>query len=423
MSQAAQRLSSEEFFGQPEGPVGVVLAGAGARGAFEAGYLATLLRADPPVFDFHGDLRPSIYVGTSAGAINAVLFASLAHLSPDEMANEALKRWGAVTKSRVLAPVITSFPVALARYVAGLVGVGDGPKALFDTAPLAASLNDPDLIDWVQLHTNVRQGVVDVVAVVTTEFGSGRTKVFFETSRSGSEWQKIASDANQAIDYVRTELGPEHIQASAAIPLAFSPVRLGPKKTATWHMDGGVRLNAPLKPALRFGANALVVIATDPSRSGTSAEADWRAAAPAMQEAMLQVMRGAMTDRMVQDVRELLRRNELIAAGGDRTKRIGREQNKIVHLIFGGTGTAEDVGGIAAEVLPGILNGVRRFAHLDLALLYFLLSTDAETRPNLLSYLLFEPEFIESAIDLGVKHAMNLLTEHPKDPWRSKPSD
>jgi len=423
MSQPAQVLLRDDSLGQPEGPVGVVLAGAGARGAFEAGYLATLLKADPPVFDFHGDLRPSIYVGTSAGAINAALFASLAHLPPDEMADEALKRWSTITKSRILAPVITSFPVALARYVAGLFGVGDGPNALFDTTPLAASLNDPDLIDWVQLHTNVREGVVDVVAAVTTEFGSGRTKVFFETARSGSEWQEIASEANEAIDYVRTELGPEHVQASAAIPLAFSPVRLGPNKTATWHMDGGVRLNAPLKPALRFGANALVVIATDPSRYGTSAEADRRAIAPTMQEAMLQVMRGAMTDRMVQDVRDLLRRNELIAAGGDATESVGRQKNKVVNLIFGGPGTAEDVGGVAAGVLPGILNGVRKLAHLDLALLYFLLSTDADTRPNLLSYLLFEPEFIKSAIDLGVKHAMNLLTEHPKDPWQSRPSD
>jgi len=422
MSQPAQLLFRDDSAGPPEGPVGVVLAGAGARGAFEAGYLATLLKAEPPVFDFRGTLRPRIYVGTSAGAINAVLFASLAHLPPDEMADEALKRWNLVTKDRVLAPVITSFPAALARYAAGLAGIGDGPNALFDTAPLAASLSDPNLIDWVQLHTNVRDGVVDVVAVVTTEFGSGRTKVFFETARSGPKWQKIESESDEAIDYVRTELGPEHVQASAAIPLAFSPVRLGPKKTATWHMDGGVRLNAPLKPALTFGANSLVVIATDPSRCGTAAEADRRPTAPTMQEATLQVFRGALTDRMVQDVRELLRRNKLIADGGDTTSSTGRK-DKIVHLIFGGPGTAEDIGGVAAGVLPGILNGVRKFAHLDLALLYFLLSTDADTRPNLLSYLLFEPEFIESAIDLGVNHAMNLLTEHPKDPWQSMPSD
>jgi NTE family protein len=418
ISSSAQGLFSGKSYGQPEGPVGVVLAGAGARGSYEAGYLATLLKADPIVWA-HGLLRPTIYVGTSAGGINAALFASLAHLAPAEMADEALRRWSLVTKSRVLAPAITSFSAALARYVAGLAGIGDGPTALFDTTPLAATLNDPKLIDWAQLHANVRSGVVDVVAVVTTEFGSGRTKVFFETSGSDPRWHRMASDAGEAIDYVRTELGPQHLRASAAIPLAFSPVQLGPEKTATWHMDGGVRLNAPLKPALKFGANALVVIATDPSRSGTPAEADRSASSPTMQEAALQLMRGAMTDRMVQDVHELLRRNELIAGRGDGTVNAAGEEDRIIHLLFGGPGTAEDVGRIAAEVLPGILKGVRAFAHLDLALLYFLLSIDAKSRPNLLSYLLFEPEFIERTIDLGVQHATNLLAEPRKDPWRS----
>jgi NTE family protein len=399
---------------RPRGPVGVVLAGAGARGAFEAGYFATLLRADPPLLD--GDLRPRIYVGTSVGAINAVLFASLAHLPPGEMAGEALRRWRTITMDMVLRPAFRSLPVAIAQYNAGLVGLGDGPVALFDISPLAASLSNPALIDWDQLHDNVRQGVVDVVAAVTSEFGSGRTKVFYDAVKP--ELQRLDSDPNQAIDYVNTALGAKHVQASAAIPLAFSPVQLGPKEAATWHMDGGVRLNAPLKPALTFGANSLIVIATDPSRYGTSAEADRRTTAPTMQEAALQVMRGVLTDRMVQDVRDLLRTNDLILAGGDR---IDQSKYTCVPVIFGGPGASEDVGGVAARALPEILHGVRALQHLDTALLQFILSSNLDSRPNLMSYLLFEPEFIDGAISLGVQYAMNLLVERPKDPWRWRP--
>lgn len=403
---------------RPHAPLAVVFAGAGARGAYEAGFFATLLRADV----LRGDLRPRIYVGTSAGAINAVLFASLAHLPPEEAAEQALKRWRTITWDKVLRPAVGSLATAVARYCAGLVGVGEGPTALFDTGPLAASLADPKLIDWQQLYANLhgtRAGVaLDVVAAVTSEFGSGRTKVFYDSAHR--HLPHVRTDADQAIDYVSTPLEPAHVRASAAIPLAFSPVRLGPADRATWHIDGGVRLNAPLKPALAFGANCLVVIATDPSRFGTSAQCDGRATPPTMQEAALQVMRGAMTDRMVQDVRDLLRTNYLILRGGTDGDS-SEDHYRTVPLIFGGPGTVEDVGGVAARTLAEILHGVRALAHRDIELLHRVLSTNADSQANLMSYLLFEPEFIDGAIRLGIQHATALLAEHP-DPWQVVPA-
>jgi len=57
--------------------VAILVAGTGARGGYEAGALSMLvprLRA--------AGREPSVYVGTSAGAINATLFAAFAHLPP-----------------------------------------------------------------------------------------------------------------------------------------------------------------------------------------------------------------------------------------------------------------------------------------------------------------------------------------------------
>src|SRR4051794_27040426 len=55
--------------------VALVLAGGGARGAYEAGALSVLL----PALEARGE-RPVIVVGTSVGALNATFVAATAHL-------------------------------------------------------------------------------------------------------------------------------------------------------------------------------------------------------------------------------------------------------------------------------------------------------------------------------------------------------
>ncbi|HEY2006318.1 MAG TPA: patatin-like phospholipase family protein, partial [Solirubrobacteraceae bacterium] len=65
--------------------VAVVLAGGGARGAYEAGALSVLL----PVLEERG-LRPRIVIGTSVGALNASFLAANAQLPADQLATEAL---------------------------------------------------------------------------------------------------------------------------------------------------------------------------------------------------------------------------------------------------------------------------------------------------------------------------------------------
>ena len=50
----------------------------------------------------------------------------------------------------------------------------------------------------------------------------------------------------------------EHVMASAALPLFFPAIQIG----EAWYGDGGVRLTAPLSPALHLGARRILAIST-----------------------------------------------------------------------------------------------------------------------------------------------------------------
>ena len=50
------------------------------------------------------------------------------------------------------------------------------------------------------------------------------------------------------------------MRASSAIPAAFPAVEIHDGPGAGWYFDGGIRLNAPIKPALSLGAERVIVV-------------------------------------------------------------------------------------------------------------------------------------------------------------------
>jgi NTE family protein len=66
----------------------LVLAGGGARGAYEAGALSVLL----PELEARGQ-RPTVYAGTSVGAINVAVLAASHHLPAAEAAGRLVELW------------------------------------------------------------------------------------------------------------------------------------------------------------------------------------------------------------------------------------------------------------------------------------------------------------------------------------------
>ena len=106
----------QEWSQSPNSQVAVVVAGAGARGGYEAGVLSVLV---PRLYN--AGVKSPMFVGTSAGAINATIFAALSHLPPDEQAQQALQVWRTITVSDVFRSPIRGSPRVAARFAAQLL--------------------------------------------------------------------------------------------------------------------------------------------------------------------------------------------------------------------------------------------------------------------------------------------------------------
>ena len=118
-------------------------------------------------------------------------------------------------------------------------------------------------------------------------------------------------------DVPSSEITPEHVCASAAIPLVFPPVRIPSLGGNLWFGDGALRLVTPLSPAIRLGASRLLAIGV---RSNQAADALSRAeiggaiACPPLAQVCGVFLNAIFLDHLDADLDHLHRMNELIRA-------------------------------------------------------------------------------------------------------------
>jgi NTE family protein len=385
--------------------VGLVLAGGGARGAYEAGMLAELL----PWLEERGE-RPTVLVGTSVGALTAAFLASVAHLPAREAVEQLLARWGAVTQGRVIRPILRhQSPRTLLRYLGEFAGMpAVRLESFLDASPLQQTVRE--WLDWKPVGANLEAGRLDALAVVATSARTERAVVFVQARED-----RPVRDAT-LVDYVREPLGDDHVLASAAIPVFFRSVQLGGEPDAEWFFDGGTRLNTPIKPALDLGVDRVVVVATHAPFHRPEREAEGARRSPDFADGALELVQATLVDPLIQDLRNLGKINLL-------ADRLGPERAKpyrTVPYLFAGPHEVGRLGGVVADVyarhFAGPVGSVRT---PDVALLTRLLGGTSPAHSELLSYLFFQPQFLSEAIAAGRQDARDLLASG--DPWRTGP--
>ncbi len=390
--------------------IGLVLPGGGARGAYEAGALSVLL----PALEARGE-RVEIVCGTSVGGINAAVVAAVAARPAEEQAAVFLEHWRSVRKSSVISPVIgIGTGLGLLR-LAGEVLELPGMRAasLLDPSPLARSLEG--WIDWDALHANVAGRLIHAVCVVATSLERGMPVGFVE---SGDKPPR----SDREIHYVHTRLEGQHVRASAAIPLLFPPVEVtAPLGAAGHYVDGATRLNAPIAPALALGAERVIVVGYEPLAAERTPAVN--GGLPRLADVAANALDGLLLDQVAHDVRRMLTVNSFFAehatTGTSRAARAYRESRgrppyrRISYALVAPSRRGE-IGALAEAIFQERYGGLRGLRSPDFALLARLLGGGrAQSRGELLSFVLFDEVFIERLLQAGRADAERWLADHP----------
>jgi NTE family protein len=339
----------------------VVLSGGGARGAYEAGALQFILDELPRR---HGiEPKFEIVCGTSVGAIHAAFVAATADTGRGR-GPRLVKIWEDLNVDEVFrfsSRDLMSIPRKLmgVRSVARQLREGRRPDRLFgllDTAPLEKLVLEA--IPWPAIRRNLKAGHVESVCIAATQLATGRAVVFCEQQKR--ELPSWASQDNIRMQPIR--LAPVHALASAAIPLLFPSVRVGSR----YYADGGLRLNTPLAPAVRLGANRILVIGLSQGIAPTVSEALAQQRTAGFGNPMFlfgKVLNALMLSPVDADLSRMHFINEIIehgeeAYGQDFLERINsigssrgtRPVQRIEDLVIR---PSQDLGGMAGELIGG----------------------------------------------------------------------
>jgi NTE family protein len=210
-------------------------------------------------------------------------------------------------------------------------------------------------------------------------------------------------------------LAVHHLLASAAIPVLFPPEYVPePAAVRGWYVDGGVRLNAPLGAALAAGVTRVVVVSGHSAGVPPSHGPVDRGDPPDMAASIAVSLRAVLADGLADDLQALGRRNRWVERMRDTLPADAVPYRSVPYLLV----APEDgrLAALAADAFrPSMLPPD---AYWAIGRLLDVLG-DGPGRDELLSLILFDPDYATAQVKLGREHAEQALATG----WRLDPPE
>ena len=355
----------------------LVLTGGGARGAYQAGVLK-FMGENLPKSHFHS------LVGSSSGAINVAGLASAGgnlQLGGPRVA----ELWSKLEMDQVFRTDLRSLAWIGLQWAYTLVLGGVfgrvGANYLVDTSPLRKLMED--IYQPEAVARAIQEGVLRNVAVSATEVNTGNLVTFIQTL-NGKPWQRARRRA------VNTEINVSHIMASSAIPLLFPSTIINNRQ----YVDGCIRSVNPLSPATRLGAEKVFAIGVRRYYLREQGNFDLAPlqpeAPPSPAKLAALILNSLFAEALDADVEHLERLNAIIPAKQEGS--FGMRKLDIMVIR-----PSEDLGEMATYYRKKIPVTVRTLLKG--------LGSEGGKSSDILSYLLFVPEYLQALVDLGYQDA------------------
>src|SRR5262245_36269746 len=362
----------------PRSDLALVLSGGGARAAYQVGFLRLLAHEFP-------DIVPGILTGVSAGGINAAYLATQQEPSVEKIANLA-SIWAGLSIDDVFRVDLRDLAGRTLRWGGRLTsgGVAGLPaaKSLVDTAPLRVLLErvlraDDEVLGGIS--RNLQRGLLRAIALTASNYTTGQSITWVQTREDCGiqTWERPQRKSETCA------LRVDHVMASAALPFFFPAVHVD----GQWYGDGGIRLTAPLSPAVHLGARKIIAVSTRYAGSREEADRPKVAGYPPPAQVAGILLNAIFLDLLDGDALHMQMINDLVGRLPE------GQRNGLRHIDLLVLRPSEDLGRLANEYEPEL---PRAFRFLTRGL------GTREARSNdLLSLLMFQSNYIKRLIQMG----------------------
>jgi NTE family protein len=332
------------------------------------------------------ELEVPILTGISAGAINTAFIAAHGETFA-QAADELASLWLSITPEQIYRVDAASLIRNVVRWgwrlaSGGISDANEQTRGLVDTAPLvqllraALSKGGDGTIDGID--RNIASGRLQAVALSATSYSTGQAVTWVQGG-GFRLWQRPQRRSELA------RLGIQHVLASSALPLLFPAAKVG----SEWYGDGGIRLTAPLSPALHLGAARILTISTRRARTRLEAGVSQISGYPPPAQVLGVLYNAVFLDLIDQDILRLKLINRLLANVPEGHRRGMREVDILVLR------PSQDLGRMAREYEPRLPSSLRFLTRGW--------GTRRTTSPDVLSLVMFQPDYIRALMELGEK--------------------